>query len=261
MDHGAALRTDVTSQPETAGAANDPSMRLEPLAVPFGRMGSILRRHLWIIILTFLAGVGGMAVIVHGMPKLYTAEASIIIEPQRTQVSDLQAISPSVEDVASLVRTQIDILRSPALAIGVVKALHLTTNPEFAPKPGGWKDAVRNWLRKAGLVAPPGPPASADDIMMTAAAIFGGKISFGNEVHSSLLRVDVTTGNPSVSAQIANEIVKQYLDFKIHEKFAAMQRAHDWLQGQVAALAQQGADRGHGGRAIPPATRTWRGSA
>ncbi len=135
MHHGAIQRSDMMSQPEATVSPADPTMRLEPLAVPFGRMTTILRRHLWVIVLTFAVGVGGTGVIVQGMAKRYTAEASIIIEPQRTQVSDLQAISSSVEDVSSLVRTQIDILRSPALAVGVVKALQLTNNPEFSPSP------------------------------------------------------------------------------------------------------------------------------
>ena len=73
-------------------------------------------------------------------------EASILIEPQRTQVSDLQAISPDAGDVGGLVRTQIDILHSPALLHGVVVGLHLTNVPEFEPKAGGrWLPRYRQW--------------------------------------------------------------------------------------------------------------------
>jgi len=223
-----------------AGMGNEDVGGLEPLAVPVGRILTILRRHLWVILLTIAFVVGGTGIIVKGMPRRFTAEASIIIEPQRTQVSDLQAISSGSEDVSSMVRTQIDILRSPALAVGVVRALNLVANPEFAAQPGGLVFKLKGWLQGVGVlpVTPPARPNPGDKAIIAADAL-SRKISFGNEARSSLLSVDVTTQDPKLSANIANEIAKQFLDFKVQEKFAAMQRAHDWLQGQVAALAVQ----------------------
>jgi polysaccharide biosynthesis transport protein len=240
MYEGTAQRSYVVARPEVAVSIGDPTARLEPLSVPFGRATMVLRRHLWVILLTFLVGVGGTIAVVQEMAKRYTAEAQIIIEPQRTQVSDLQAISSSSEDVSSLVRTQIDILRSPALAVGVVKALDLTNNPEFAPQPPGLIARFQTWLQAIGLEDPPPVvPPSPEDNVFIAAGILSGKISFANEVKSSLLSVAVTTYDAKLSARIANEVAKQFLDFKVREKFAAMQRAHDWLQGQVAALADE----------------------
>ena len=192
------------------------------------------------MLLVFCAGVGGTGAIVTLMAKRYTAEASIVIEPQRTQVSDLQAISSDSSDVSSLVRTQIDIMRSPALAAGVVRALHLTRNREFAPRSGGVLSSPRAVLRRIGLVRPGtahGP--SEEDATQTAAAILSGKITFVNEARSSVLSVDVTTRDPDLSAQIANEVARQYLDFKRQEKFSAMQRAHDWFQEQMVTLSEQ----------------------
>ena len=117
--------------------ANDSTHRLEPLAVPVGRITLILRRHLWVVIAVFLFGMGFTALVVKGMPRRYTAEVSILVEPQRTQVSDLQAISADPGDIGTVVRTQIDILRSPTLAVNVAKALNLTNVPEFVPDDGG----------------------------------------------------------------------------------------------------------------------------
>jgi capsular exopolysaccharide synthesis family protein len=213
---------------------------IEPIAVPFGRVATILRRHLWVILITFLVGVGGAGYLVEGMPKQYTAQAAIIIEPQRTQVSDLQAISSDAEDVASLMRTQIGILSSPSLALGVVDSLDLTKDPEFAARGGGLKANLTAWLQKHHIVKkPPVMPLTPEDRASIAAAILSGKLSFSNDPQSRLLGIAVTTLNPVLSAKIANEVAKQFLAFKVQEKFAAMQRAHDWLQGQVAALATE----------------------
>src|SRR5689334_18990954 len=105
------------------GVIHEPSVTLEPVGVPLGHIFTILRRHLWVVILSCLLGVVGTAVVVSRMAKQYTATTSILIEPQRTQVSDLQAISHDPGDIDSLVRTQIDILRSPSLQMNVVRAL------------------------------------------------------------------------------------------------------------------------------------------
>ena len=224
--------------------SDDGTSRLEPLAVPLGRITSILRRNLWVVLLTFMIGVCGSAAVVMSMDKRYTAEASIVIEPQRTQVSDLQAISPDSGDVSSMVRTQIDILGSPALAVGVVEALHLTENPEFAAhKPGPVSrllSPAKALLGRIGLHSTkPARVATHEEAVQSAAAMLSGKISFANETRSSVLRVAVTTLDPELSARIANEVARQFLDFKRQEKFAAMQRAHDWFQEQMVTLAEQ----------------------
>ncbi|HEY0181297.1 MAG TPA: polysaccharide biosynthesis tyrosine autokinase [Rhodopila sp.] len=218
----------------------DPVHRLEPLAVPVGRVTLILRRRLWVVIAVFLAGVSLTAFVVKGMAKRYTAEASILVEPQRTQVSDLQAISADAGDIGTVVRTQIDILRSPALAVNVVKALDLTANSEFRPSSGGLMSKITALRQKLGLKesAPTRQPTD-DDMLDIAAGLLSTKVGFLNEAHSGVLRVDVTTQDPELSASIANEIARQFLDFKRQAKFTAMQRAHDWFQEQMGILSEQ----------------------
>jgi polysaccharide biosynthesis transport protein len=219
---------------------DDSSRRLEPLAVPIGRVILILRRHFWVVIGVFLLGVGVTDIVVKGMPKRYTAEVSILVEPQRTQVSDLQAISVDPGDIGTVVRTQIDILRSPTLAVNIVKALHLTDVSEFTPTSGGPLSAVTAMLSNLGIMqsAPRRQPAY-EDMVDIAAALLTTKIAFFNEARSGVLRVDVTTQDAELSANIANELARQFLDYKRQAKFAAMQRAHDWFQEQMGLLSEQ----------------------
>lgn len=240
MQHDLTEKAADSPGPMRFAPTDDPTGRLEPLAVPVGRFTSIVRRHIWVVLVTFVIGVGGTAFIVKGMSKQYTAEASLLIEPQRTQVSDLQAISPDSGDVGGLVRTQIDILRSPALVYGVVDALNLTKVPEFEPKAGGMVFKVKMLLQKYGIVRNPvvAPPMQLN-LVEIAAGVLGTKIAFANEIRSSVLRVMVTTQDPKLSAKIANEFAKHFLDFKRQEKFAAMQKAHDWFQEQIGKLARQ----------------------
>ena len=235
--HRPPIQTDAAMAP---AVTTDAAGRLEPLAVPFGRLWSVMRRHLWVVLLIPLVGIGVTTVLLKQLPKQYTAEASIVIEPQRTQVSDLQAISPDAGDAGSLVRTQIDILRSPALTRSVVQALNLTVTAEFAPLTGGLTSQFDWFLERTGLrTATATATATQDDRVQTAAEILDTKIGFANEARSNVLRITVTTHSPKLSADIANKVVQQYLDFKRQEKFTAMQRAHDWFKEQMGSLSEQ----------------------
>ncbi|MBS0558653.1 MAG: polysaccharide biosynthesis tyrosine autokinase [Proteobacteria bacterium] len=257
-----------SSDPVLMGAHQQVSAMpaLEPIGVPIGRALSLIHRNLWVVILILGLGLGGAAVVLKSMPKQYTAGATILIEPQRTQVSDLQAISPDPGDVASLLRTQIDILRSTRLALGVVRALDLTSIPVFQPHSGGIKAMLFRALQAVGLSDPvPHDQLTPQQADQVAALVLQDMLSFTNEAHSSVLGVSVTTGNAALSAAIANEVAKQFLDFKRNEKFAAMQRAHDWFQEQLGTLGDQvhAADlaaenyrRQHGLEEQPPDTGT-----
>jgi polysaccharide biosynthesis transport protein len=238
QDYGSELPSVATSSRELA----DPSQaaaRLEPLAVPLTRFGGIIRRHYLVIMLTLLLGVGGTTAIVSMLPKQFTAEATLLIEPRRTQVSDLQAISADPGDVVSLIRTQMDILNSPTLLMNVVKALDLQDNKSFM-QPGGVTALLSGYVHQLIAFKSP-PPLPLTDTQRTelAAGILAGKIGFANEMRSSVLRMQVTTDSPTLSANVANEIARQFLSFKRQEKFSAMQRAGDWFQAQLAGLADQ----------------------
>jgi polysaccharide biosynthesis transport protein len=220
-------------------AAADPSSRLEPLGVPIARFGAILRRQYLTVLLVLMVGIGCTVAVVASLPKQYTAETSILIEPRRTQVSDLQAISPDSGDVAtSLLRTQIDILRSPTLLSGVVEALRLADNPGFAGRRSPLLVALSTAIHTLGGGSQqPEPVLSYQDRIQVAATVLGGMLTFANELRSSVLQVKVTTGNADLSARIANELSRQFLEFKRQEKFSVMQRAHDWFQDQLEGLS------------------------
>ena len=237
MSHRTPKRDDPPMHPALAMEAIS---GLEPLAVPFGRIWPILRRHILVVLLLPILGVGVTALVLNQLPKQYTAKASIVIEPQRTQVSDLQAISPDAGDTGSLVRTQIDILRSPTLTRGVVQTLRLTDNPEFAAHPSAPKIALDALLKQVGLRANRSAAQATDEYRaQIAAEILDTKIGFENEARSNVLRITVTTQDPKLSADIANKVAQGYLDFKRQEKFTAMQRAHDWFKEQMGSLSEQ----------------------
>ncbi len=222
---------------ETTARLTDPVSHLEPLGVPFRRFTTVLRRRSWVILLALVIGVGAAIALIMVTPRQYTAVASVLVEPQRTQVSDLQALSSDPANVPNMMRTQIDILRSPELARHVVNALNLTSRPEFTAGEG----TLSKWFGLAqtelGLRSEPIPTASHEEIDEIAADKLLNKVYFGNEPRSNVLRIFAETEDPVLSANIANEFAEQFLDFKRHLKFDATQRAHEWFQDRLKELS------------------------
>jgi hypothetical protein len=132
----------------------DPVDGVEPIAVPFSRLLSTLRRHLWVLILTGIFGIGTTACVTEDMPKEYTSQAAIIIEPQRTQVSDLQAISSDNDDDTSLMRTQIGNTPPLLAGRGQVVVIHdagvFDTPTSYSWKFRLWYKGLQRPLARAG---------------------------------------------------------------------------------------------------------------
>ena len=59
------MRNEIIQQSQTTASPialtphADALSRLEPVAVPLGRIASTLRRHIWVLMVVFAIGVGG----------------------------------------------------------------------------------------------------------------------------------------------------------------------------------------------------------
>jgi polysaccharide biosynthesis transport protein len=210
----------------------------EPLSVPGRRVVAGLLRRAWLVMLVVIAGTGAMFAWLDRSPAVYRGEASVLIEPRNTQVSDLQAISADSGNV-NLMRTQIDILRSPAVARRVAEQLGLADDPDFALGPN-YLALLKSWVGTTLGLIPPGSlePGAADRLTATAAAL-SSRIGVQNELRSHVLTIWIETRSPELSARIANALAHELLEFRRGQKTAAMARAHTWFNARLEELAER----------------------
>lgn len=147
----------------------------------------------------------------------YTAVGSVVIDPKQTNLAQAQQVTGLPPDT-SAVDTQVEILRSRALAEDVVRRLKLYNDPEFNPSmaPGmfGLKPARppianpdervisrvtntlqdRTWVRRAGL--------------------------------TYVVMVGVSSTSPQKASLLANTYMDQYLKRQLDEKLARVTRAN-----------------------------------
>jgi Mrp family chromosome partitioning ATPase len=168
-----------------------------------------------------IAAFCGAALIIAGvatafMDNRYTAEvliqARLAREDQKPPSSAATTSSPTIViDAASMIETEVRIIRSSMIAKHVADRLELTKDPRFAVRES-LATRARNWLRSASpwldsLIPPPSPP-SAEDLI---AAALMRDLKVANDPKSQLINISYTSNSPELSAQIANAIAEEYL--------------------------------------------------
>lgn len=180
----------------------------------FTQILGILKAHARLMFITFLLTVvaaGALSVI---MTRMYTATASVIID---FRASDpLSAATVPTQLVSSYLATQMDILSSERVALGVVEKLKLADSEqaklEFAEagSPGNIKRFIATNLLY-GLTVTPGRDSRIVDIAYT------GR-------------------DPEFVAQAANAFADSYIETNLELSINPARRGSDWLDNQLKGL-------------------------
>jgi polysaccharide biosynthesis transport protein len=197
------------------------------------------------LLLTVLA-----AVIVFQLTPRYTAETEVMLDTRKRQVVDIQAVMSGLQSDVAVVRSEVEVLQSPALAGKVVKKLDLTANKLFNPRlapPGFWERfnpvaLVKDWVGEI-FPAPEAPPLSPEqqrqaDLDTAVQTVLGHLVIF-NDGRSYIIKIRFESADPVLAAAVANTYAELYLLGQLDAKFAATKRASDWLDEHLTDLKQK----------------------
>lgn len=161
---------------------------------------------------------------------LYQATSKVAIFPENPNVlgfKDFQESSPDYDyDIA--LETQAAILRSDALAIKVIEAMHLDQDSRFT----GFKrsSAVSDNTIRTGEMEP--DPAKAAGLL--------GTLRSGLSVQlvrsSRLIQVSYTHPDPRLSTEIVNTLVRTFIEENFRTKYESVTQTSDWLSKELADL-------------------------
>jgi len=178
------------------------------------------------------------------MPTRYEGLALVLVDTRKNKLSDLQAIVTGAQSEVIEVRTQVDILRSAALAEQVVTRLDLVREREFAgvvnQTPSDFQALMNSLLDMLGMGAPKREPYSEDEkIRLVTQSLLNDKLGINNDGRSYVIGIAVRTDEPELSARIANTYARVYLDFNRELKDRAVTRANAWLEERLAPMQQK----------------------
>jgi len=151
--------------------------------------------------------------------KLYTASAGMVVNSRELNVSEKdKEVLPGLSTAETAVATEVEIMRSSAVALGTVRALNLVANPVFA----------------ASISKLPGADREA---AATGLVIGGTKILRPGE--SSVVSIAYTAPDPMLAKAVADQIGHQYLAVKEKSRRAAVEQVGRGLGTELDNLRVQ----------------------
>ncbi len=223
-------------------------------------IGSILRifwrrRGLFIGIVALLT-MAAIAVLTAITP-LYTAQTDLIIENREQKIAELKAVLGDVMPDKEGLLSEIEVIRSRAIAETVIDRLGLDRDPEFnvALRPPGIASMLGDQLRQTlSQWIPPdviagffgsdadGPLSEQErrarerDKVIDA---FLEQLAVTVKGQSRVIVIYFTSEDPAKAARIADSVADAYIVEQLEAKFEATQRANKWLAGKLQDLRKQ----------------------
>src|ERR1700730_5967981 len=188
----------------------------------------ILKKRRWTMAAT-LAIIFALSVITTlNTTRLYQATSKVAILPENPNAlgfKDQENGFPDYQYDVTL-ETQAAILRSDALAMKVIEAMHLDQNPTFAGTTGAPAD---DSIRVSSMQPDP----------VRAAGLLG---AFRNGLivqlipNSRLVQISYTHPDPRLATEIANALVRTFVEEHFRTKYESVTQTSVWLSTELADL-------------------------
>ncbi len=191
----------------------------------------ILKKRKWTIVATFFIILVLAIIATLRMPRLYEAASRIAIYPENSNVLGLKDMENGVMsedwDYNVSLETQLSILRSDALALKVIEALHLDSNPSFM----GFTpvaDASRG-IGSADLGLDSRQIASM-------LSIFHSGLTVQVMPRTRVIELTYIHPDPQLAAEITNALVKTFVEENFRTKYESTSQTADWLSRELSDL-------------------------
>jgi capsular exopolysaccharide synthesis family protein len=191
-----------------------------------------------------ISGIVGAA---YSMRDVYQPVARLEIDPLNSGIKTLQEIEDFRSSDQDYLETQAQILQSNALAIRVIRALHLDRNPEFVASTQSSKTTE---LKKPGAQAASRAPDAAAFLQeqfdlasrtpeeSAALGVFLSRLSVSPVRSSRLIAVSYSSHDPQLAQLITNTLVTQFIDQNYRNRYTSTMQASEWLSTQLNDLRQ-----------------------
>ncbi|MEO1017442.1 MAG: Wzz/FepE/Etk N-terminal domain-containing protein [Pseudomonadota bacterium] len=196
----------------------------------------IWRRKLLVATLTVAITTMTMALVTSLQP-VYTAQAQLLIEPQRA-LTDSEFGQPIESADKTTVASQVEILRSRSMASEVINSLGLDA---AALETIGIEARLKSWAMQTVNFLIGEAPAFDQALTPKRHTVdtLLDQLKVVREGDSNVVSVSVSLGDPDEAARVANAIADRYLVDQLASKRNAARRASSWLDGKLVALGAE----------------------
>lgn len=166
---------------------------------------------------------------------LYSAAATVLIDPHRSHVADTgdQPQQPSnfgTDD--AMIESQVLLMQSPAVLDRVIDQLHLASDPEFMPKWHFW-DPLFALFRQSRPSTGQSPQQIAK---LRTLEVLQKRLKVTREGATFVIIVAASSEHPIKAAKIANAVADSYFYEQVNSRTNTNRIAAGWLNDQLNAL-------------------------
>jgi succinoglycan biosynthesis transport protein ExoP len=212
--------------------------------ISFRDVWRFLQRHWVIFALSATAGLGIGGLYMATTEPVYLATTRLVMDPDQGRIVSQDAFTGTVIIEAAEIASQVEIVKSEAIARAVVQKLNLTEDPEIV---GGmsWQATLHDKLRAFVSFFKHGDDSSAkaesteDDLMRRTMASFLSRVEVNRVGQSYILEIGYSSVDPQKAAQAANAIAEAYISTGLSERASAAQSGAKWLETRLIEVGRQ----------------------
>jgi polysaccharide biosynthesis transport protein len=197
-----------------------------------------LRRQYAVIIFTAALALSASAIYLRITPPTYTGDVKVLFGNPKAQFVQQQSLLAEAQFDNAQLETQLQILKSRAIATSVINQLKLADDPDFKASGRSLRSVlqgIRGWFGSA----PPDPQAGQDGPTDQVVAAFDSRLSAVRLGFSTVIEISYIASNAERAAEIANAVANAYITDQLNAKFEANRTATAWLQDRLKELGQQ----------------------
>lgn len=206
----------------------------------------VFRRRLPVFFAVALVVFALVVIVTMQMTPQYTATASVIIDPRRAQVVDIEAVLTGVGSDAQALDTEVQLIQSRSMAQSVVRQLDLVSDPEFNSRlrePSGIRAVISgirgfiSGLTPSQIVADDGD--GEDRVLESVTNSVMSRLTARRSGMTYVINIEFQSESARKARNIANAFADQYLLSQLEAKFDATERANTWLNERLEVLREE----------------------
>jgi polysaccharide biosynthesis transport protein len=214
----------------------------ESHSIDFDRLLPAVRRQAGVAgAICLLALFFGVAWIMTSTP-LYTAASLLLIDNKRIKaVEDSYDVNEQNDGTASVLDSQLEVIKSDNVAATVIRKLNLLADPDM-------QDAIRprrdlfSLFRQTffGWLLPGKTDTDTEQARIHRAAdVLRSDLDVVRVPRTMILQISYKSSDPAKSSVLANAYAEAYLADQLSAKYEAAKRASDWLEQRIAELKEK----------------------
>ena len=212
-------------------------------AVSIRDLFNFLKSNIPIIALSTVLGILFGVVYIARTPSSFEATVRLVIDPEQSRILSQDAATGTVIIEAAEIASQVEIVKSEAIAQDVISKLGLFNDPEIVNSTS-WQSTLREYatsvmnLITGGGDEIQGPPEEEERMRRTMNG-FLSRVSVRRVGQSYVLEIGYRSGDPKKAARTANALAEAYIQNGLNDRKSAAKQGALWLEGRLIDVGRK----------------------